>query len=177
MTLGVYAAGVGYLTPAGPHGDATAAQVSLVADESTAGLNPLLAVAFTAAQADARRAGVPLWITSGKRSYQEQEQLWENALRMHGSPDAARRWALPPDESAHVTGNAIDVAPIEGAAWLERNGNRYGLCRPYANEWWHFELTTLPGAPCPPMVPDASHSLPARPIPAGSIDLPGATGV
>jgi D-alanyl-D-alanine dipeptidase len=64
---------------------------------------------------------------------------------------------LPPEESTHVTGRAVDIAPREGAAWLEANGNRWGLCRTFDNEWWHFELQTLPGTPCPPRLPDAGH--------------------
>ncbi|CAM2758580.1 D-alanyl-D-alanine carboxypeptidase family protein [Skermania piniformis] len=63
---------------------------------------------------------------------------------------------LPPGESTHVRGEAIDVGPQNGAAWLEANGSRYGLCRTFANEWWHFELATVPGGVCPEMLPDAS---------------------
>jgi hypothetical protein len=46
---------------------------------------------------------------------------------------------LPPSESAHVHGIALDVRPVEGARWLERHGGRHHLYRIYANEWWHFE--------------------------------------
>ncbi|MFT4088480.1 MAG: M15 family metallopeptidase [Gordonia sp. (in: high G+C Gram-positive bacteria)] len=122
----------------------------------TAGLTPQLALAYTFAARDAHTAGVPLWITSGKRSRAEQQALWRDGIAQYGSPGAARRWVLPPDESTHVTGEAIDVAPRAGAAWLERNGNRWGLCRVYDNEWWHFELATVPGQTCPPRLPDAS---------------------
>ncbi len=97
-----------------------------------------------------------MWITSGKRSDAEQRQLWRDAIATYGSPEAARRWVLPAEESPHVRGEAVDVGPWEGAAWLERNGYRWGLCRTFVNEWWHFELATTPGAPCPPMWPDAA---------------------
>jgi hypothetical protein len=46
---------------------------------------------------------------------------------------------LPPEESCHVKGIAMDVRPSEGACWLEDNGGRYHLYRIYDNEWWHFE--------------------------------------
>jgi hypothetical protein len=46
---------------------------------------------------------------------------------------------LPPSESGHVHGIALDVRPVEGARWLERHGGRHHLYRIYANEWWHFE--------------------------------------
>lgn len=125
----------------------------------TGGLNPALAAAFTLAQADARREGTSLTMTSGYRSPAEQEQLWQDGLRTYGSPERARRWVLPPAESAHVRGQAIDVGPLTGARWLQRNGNRYGLCQRYLHEWWHFELMTFPGAACPPSQGStASHS-------------------
>lgn len=126
------------------------------ADAGTAGLDPVLATAYAQAAAAAHDDGVPLHITSGARTRAEQQQLWRDAIGTYGSPEAARRWVLPPDESTHVGGHAIDVGPQAGAAWLERNGNRWGLCRTFANEWWHFEVATIPGTPCPRMWPDAA---------------------
>ncbi|MDL9935952.1 M15 family metallopeptidase [Gordonia sp. ABSL1-1] len=122
----------------------------------TAGLDPVLAHAYTRAAAAAHDQGVGLHITSGKRSRAEQQRLWRDALATYGSPAAARRWVLPPAESTHVSGHAIDVGPRAGASWLQRNGFRWGLCRTFANEWWHFEVVTLPGLPCPAMWPDAA---------------------
>ncbi|MFE4462330.1 D-alanyl-D-alanine carboxypeptidase family protein, partial [Nocardia tengchongensis] len=92
----------------------------------------------------------------GYRTPAEQEALWEDGLQTYGSPEAARRWVLPPSESTHVTGQAIDVGPREGAQWLEDNGSHWGLCRMYDNEWWHFELATAPDTACPLRLPDAS---------------------
>ncbi|MGO3326174.1 M15 family metallopeptidase [Gordonia sp. (in: high G+C Gram-positive bacteria)] len=123
----------------------------------TGGLTPELAVAYTLASRDAQRAGTALHITSGKRTRAEQRALWQQGLGDYGSAAQARRWVLPPNESTHVTGRAIDVGPRTGAAWLQRNGNRYGLCRSFDNEWWHFEFATFPGTPCPPRIPDAGH--------------------
>ncbi|MFC7752070.1 M15 family metallopeptidase [Tsukamurella soli] len=122
----------------------------------TEGLTPALAAAYTAAYQQARRDGVPLRITSGRRSWAEQEQLWKQGIAKYGSAAAARRWVLPPSESTRVTGHAIDVGPAAGGKWLAANGSRWGLCRAYANEWWHFELLTTPGGTCPPPLPDAS---------------------
>lgn len=133
-----------------------AALVWPIAAAGTEGLDPLLALAYTMAADEAHAAGVPLSITSGYRTPAEQQALWDDGLRTYGSPEEARRWVLPPGESTHVTGRAIDVGPIEGAGWLEANGYRWGLCRTFDNEWWHFELATFPGMPCPPRVPDAS---------------------
>ncbi|MFI5717172.1 M15 family metallopeptidase [Nocardia sp. NPDC051750] len=128
-----------------------------VAAAGTEGLDPLLALAYTMAEQDAHAAGVPMWINSGYRSPAEQQSMWEDGLRTYGTPEEARRWVLPPEESTHVTGRAVDIAPQAGAAWLEANGNRWGLCRTFDNEWWHFELVTVPGTACPARVPDAAH--------------------
>ncbi|WP_373863898.1 M15 family metallopeptidase [Nocardia pseudobrasiliensis] len=122
----------------------------------TAGLDPLLAAAYTLAEQEAHASGVPMSVTSGYRSYADQQALWEDGIRTYGSPEAARRWVLPPGESTHVQGRAIDVGPEQGARWLETNGARWGLCRTYENEYWHFELATTPGGTCPPRLPDAS---------------------
>ncbi|WP_078113848.1 M15 family metallopeptidase [Gordonia sp. IITR100] len=122
----------------------------------TAGLDPALATAYQQASNTARAQGVSLWITSGKRTDAEQRQMWRDAIATYGSPEAARRWVLPAEQSPHVSGHAIDVGPREGAAWLERTGYRWGLCRTFANEWWHFELATVPGLRCPAMWPDAA---------------------
>ncbi|MGK8522826.1 M15 family metallopeptidase [Nocardia asteroides] len=121
----------------------------------TEGLEPALALAYTLAEREAHAQGVPLSITSGYRTPAEQQALWEDGVATYG-PDGARRWVLPPEESTHVSGEAIDVGPQQGAQWLEANGYRWGLCRMYQNEWWHFELATVPGTDCPPMKPDAS---------------------
>ena len=57
---------------------------------------------------------------------------------------------LPPARSAHVRGQAVDVGPKAGAAWLEEHGVRFGLCRRYDNEYWHFELlAAAKGSACP----------------------------
>ncbi|WP_239589197.1 M15 family metallopeptidase [Gordonia hydrophobica] len=123
----------------------------------TAGLTPQLGIAYTLAHRAAQAAGVPMYVNSGKRSRAEQARLWRDGIGTYGSPEAARRWVLPPGESTHVTGEAIDVGPRAGAAWLQRNGIRWGLCRTFDNEWWHFELVAVPGTQCPRRLPDASH--------------------
>ena len=91
--------------------------------------------AVQAAAAD----GVELRVASGWRSRAHQERLFADAVAKYGSPQAARRWVLPPDDSEHVQGRAVDVAPPEAAAWLDEHGVRFGLCRRYDNEPWHFE--------------------------------------
>ncbi|MEU8897550.1 M15 family metallopeptidase [Nocardia sp. NPDC048505] len=131
-------------------------RTAAAAAAGTEGLTPALAAAYTQAEEAARAEGVTLYINSGHRSYGEQQAMWEDGIATYGSPEEARRWVLPPEESTHVSGQAIDVGPQPGAQWLENNGNRWGLCRIFANEWWHFELATAPGGACPALRADAS---------------------
>ena len=75
-------------------------------------------------------------------------------MAKYGSPEAAARWVAPPDRSQHVAGDAVDLGR-DAASWLAVNGARYGLCRVYGNEPWHYELR--PDAPthgCPPTYAD-----------------------
>jgi hypothetical protein len=45
--------------------------------------------------------------------------------------------------------------PAAAMTWLNTNGRRYGVCRRYDNEPWHFEALTAPGTKCPPREPHA----------------------
>jgi D-alanyl-D-alanine carboxypeptidase len=119
-------------------------------------IDPALSRSLGKAQIAARAAGLDLQVTSGFRSAATQQRLYDLAIAKYGSPVRARRWVLPPAESAHVKGMAVDVGPPAAAAWLEKHGVRYGLCRRYVNEGWHFErLAPAIGQPCPPMEPYA----------------------
>lgn len=116
------------------------------------GLTPALARSVRLAVEAAAADGVDLQITSGWRSAQRQAQLHAEAIEKHGSVERARQWVLPPEESEHVTGRAVDVGPEAAAAWLRSHGVRFGLCQRYANEPWHFErLAGAKGSACPPL--------------------------
>ena len=103
--------------------------------------------AFERAFAAARRAGLSPRIRSAWRSERRQQILFDRAIAKYGSRKKAMRRVLPPNKSAHVKGYAADVEPRSAAKWLERHGARYGLCRRYDNEWWHFEY--LGTSDCP----------------------------
>lgn len=121
-------------------------------------IHPLLRARFEAAQASAKLVGVHLYITSGFRSEDRQADLFAEAVEKYGSESEAAKWVLPPQFSHHPDGLAIDVnypGDRAGAKWLESNGSRFGLCRVYANEWWHFEGVIGPGEICPEMAPNA----------------------
>src|SRR5450631_1574774 len=125
-------------------------------EAGTLGLEPALSQAFDKARTAALAAGLNLVVNSGLRSVAEQQRLYDQAIATYGSPAKARRWVLPPAESGHVRGLAIDVGPPAAATWLEKYGVRYGLCRRYVNEWWHFErLAPAIGQRCPVLEPYA----------------------
>jgi hypothetical protein len=112
--------------------------------EDLRGLAPETLTAFTHARAEAFwRDGQLIGLTSGYRDASEQHRIFAAEVRRTGSVSAARRRVLPPEESSHVRGLALDVRPTEGARWLEQHGWRYGLYRVYDNEWWHFEYRTV----------------------------------
>ena len=117
---------------------------------------------FKAAQAAAKKDGQALYIASGYRSLARQKVLFANAVKKYGSAAEASKWVAPPLLSHHPWGIAIDVnypnEPV-GAGWLEVNGSKFGLCRVYENEWWHFEPVIAPGWKCPTLVKDATFSI------------------
>jgi LAS superfamily LD-carboxypeptidase LdcB len=108
--------------------------------ENLAGLTPATRAAFEAARTQALwRHGELLGLTSGYRAPGVQAAWYAAEVARTGSAQAARRRTLPPHESRHVAGVALDVRPTEGARWLEEHGAPFGLYRRYDNEWWHFE--------------------------------------
>jgi zinc D-Ala-D-Ala carboxypeptidase len=124
-------------------------------ESSTEGLSRTLKSRLKKAMAAAKQDGVTISITSGRRSVAKQRKLLEEAIVRYGSYKAATRWVLPPEYSAHVQGKAVDIGPQVAMRWLNENGWRYGICRRYDNEPWHFEALTTPGKKCPPREPHA----------------------
>jgi len=138
-------------------GDVPLTEITDATGEATE-LHPLLATRFSVAQSFARADGVELSLTSGFRSLARQQMLFDREVVIRGSESEAAKWVLPPKFSNHPRGLAIDVNYPDGreeALWLERNGSRFGLCRVYANEWWHFEGVIAPGQACPDPAPNA----------------------
>ena len=129
------------------------------------GVLPQLMARYWAAKAAAKKAGVYLRITSGYRRLEDQAYLFRQAVKKYGSPAKASKWVLPPEYSTHPWGVALDVnfrtKLKKGALWLEKNGYKWGLCRAYENEWWHFEGLTTPGTPCPKRWKDAVARFPS----------------
>jgi hypothetical protein len=134
-------------------------------------LDSVLLRALRRAAADAAGAGVQLYVDSGWRSPEYQEQLLREAVLKYGSAEEAARWVATPTTSAHVSGDAVDIGPPASAAWLSEHGAEYGLCQIYGNEPWHHELR--PEAidhGCPAMYADPTHDPRMQQRPARSAD-------
>ena len=134
--------------------------VTVFDDDSpaVANLDPALLGALRRAATDAARDGITFYVESGWRSPKYQEQLLEQAISKYGTRDAAARWVATPGTSAHVSGEAIDIAPSDATAWLSEHGAKYGLCPIYRNEPWHYE--PRPAAVdhgCPRLYADPTH--------------------
>jgi len=120
-----------------------------------ANLDPALLGALRQAATDAADDGVALYVNSGWRSPEYQDQLLREAVSEYGSEEEAARWVATAETSAHVSGDAVDIGLFDATAWLSEHGADYGLCQIYGNESWHYELR--PEAidhGCPPMYAD-----------------------
>jgi zinc D-Ala-D-Ala carboxypeptidase len=124
-----------------------------------ANLDPALLDAMRRAAADAfADEGIPFYVTSGWRSPEMQQQLFDQAVRDYGSAEEAARWVASPQTSQHVSGDAIDIGDFDATYWLSLHGAAYGLCQIYANERWHFELRAdAPTDGCPEQYLDPTY--------------------
>lgn len=121
------------------------------------GLHPKVKLRFEVAKRAATADGVVLYMASGFRTLERQQYLFDRAIIKYGSESAAAKWVLPPLLSRHPMGLAMDInypGDPTGAKWLEDNGWKFGLCRVFENEWWHFEAATAPGTHCPTLMKD-----------------------
>jgi len=123
-----------------------------------ANLDPELLAAIQRAAADAAAEDIPFSVTSGWRSPEYQARLLSEAVRVYGSQEEARRWVSTPENSRHVSGDAVDIGDFDATYWLSLHGARYGLCQIYANERWHFELRSEAVTDgCPEQYLDPTH--------------------
>ncbi|MGY1838177.1 MULTISPECIES: VanZ family protein [unclassified Modestobacter] len=160
------AGGAGAPVPRVPDGEAMTVENGHVADgeelsafadvPAITNLDSALRMAVQDAARDATADGVDFHVSSGWRSADYQQALFDAAVARYGSPDAAREWVLGPDESSHVTGDAVDIGPTDAMSWLSQHGSDYGLCQTYGNEMWHFELAVERGGECPAPADDPS---------------------
>ena len=140
----------------GPLGEADGAvpDGTTVFDDNVPGVANLDSELLGALRQAATDAGIDFIVDSGWRSPRYQEKLLRDAVSKYGSEAEAARWVATPQTSAHVSGDAVDIA----ADWLAVHGAAYGLCQVYGNEPWHYELR--PEARdhgCPPVYADPTH--------------------
>lgn len=109
---------------------------------------------------EAENQGIDLSISSGYRSYQYQNTLFNNYAARDGI-DAASRYSARPGQSEHQTGLALDIAAKSGVCtlstcfkdtdegkWLSENAWKFGFILRYPEgkeeitgymfEPWHF---------------------------------------
>ena len=122
-------------------------------DEAPEGLRPDVLAAWRELSA---AADVTMCLNDGKRSNAQQQREFDEAVEKFGTPELAANYVLPPEESNHVKGIAVDVQPHAAAAWVEANGGPFGWCRRYDNEYWHFEYDPAYRDGCPALLPDAT---------------------
>ena len=117
-----------------------------------------LLLALREATTHAAADGIEVFVNSGWRSPDYQDQLLREAVSEYGSAAEAARWVATADTSPHVSGNAVDIGSFDAMAWMSEHGAEYGLCRIYANESWHFELRpeAFDGG-CPPTYADPTY--------------------
>lgn len=120
-----------------------------------ANLSPRLLDAVRHAATDAAYDGIEFQLNSGWRSPEYQKYLLREAISQYGSEEQAARWVSTPETSAHVSGEAVDIGPVDATAWLSQHGAAYGLCQIYGNETWHYERRPEAAEHgCPPMYSD-----------------------
>lgn len=125
---------------------------------AVARLDPALLGSLRQAATAGERDRVTFFVDSGWRSAKYQERLLRNAIAKYGSEEVAARWVATPENSAHVSGDAVDIGHANATAWLSKHGAAYGLCQIYRNEPWHYELRPeAVGSGCPAMYADPTH--------------------
>lgn len=97
-------------------------------------------------------------INSGYRDNQRQAEIYADAVKKYGSPEAARKWAAPPGRSFHNKGYAADLGygNDEARAWAHANAAKYGLSFPMKHEPWHIEMAGVRGGQQPAAQPSST---------------------
>lgn len=112
---------------------------SLPAD-FTPGLDTTCEAQFYKLQSAAAQQGLNIWLASGFRSYDYQNQIYNNYVSWDGQA-AADTYSARPGYSEHQSGLAIDVNQIDDsfigtpeAVWLETHCHEYGFILRYPQD-------------------------------------------
>jgi hypothetical protein len=118
--------------------------------------------AFLAMQKAAKKAGVNLTLTSGFRTNDEQQRLFD-CFQAGQCPVAA-----PPGSSNHQNGRALDLSV---STWLANNAAEFGFKRTVPSEPWHYEFFgDPPDGPCGAGSKKPADLPPAAPRAEGSVE-------
>lgn len=125
------------------------------------GLSPQVEDAYETMRVDAEAEDLNFVVTSDYRSYQSQEEIYNDNLAIYGTVEETDRWVARPGFSEHQTGLAIDVGSYESwelqeipfgytpeSEWVAENAHNYGFIVRYpegfeditgmAYEPWHL---------------------------------------
>lgn len=103
-----------------------------------AGLNPLMAQQI---QSLIAASNGKVRLVSGHRTLQEQQALYDQAVKLYGENNAAA-WVADPQHSNHVKGSAADFAG--DISVLHQLAPQFGLAAPMSWEPWHLEMASTP---------------------------------
>lgn len=110
---------------------------SLPADYNPNGLTDATYTAFQELSAGAAADGLNIYISSGFRSYDYQDEIYNNYVSIYGQ-ETADTFSARPGHSEHQTGMAIDVNIIDDsfigtpeAEWIDAHCNEYGFILRY----------------------------------------------
>jgi D-alanyl-D-alanine carboxypeptidase len=122
--------------------------------------------AFTELFRDAEAQGFTLAVCSGYRSYEYQQELFENALATQSEAEA-HMFSAYPGRSEHHTGLCVDLVEVgkqhrelsesfedtPAFEWLSKNAHKYGFIlrypkdktnvTKYSYEPWHYRFVGL----------------------------------
>lgn len=97
------------------------------------GVNQEALDAFNEMAADAASEGLDIYISSGYRSYYDQERIYNNYVERDGQ-EAADTYSSRPGHSDHQTGLAFDLNSIDDSFgltpesdWVAANAHKYGF--------------------------------------------------
>ena len=84
-------------------------------------------------------------VTSGYRTPQRQQELWEQHAAKYPDPEVRDNYVARPGSSSHNYGLAADLsfASPEVQQWVHDNAAQYGLQFRMDHEGWHVEPTNL----------------------------------
>lgn len=110
---------------------------SLPSDYNPGGLTPETSAAFEKLVQGAKNDGIDIYLSSGFRSYEYQEEIYNNYCSIYGQAEADT-FSARPGYSEHQTGMAIDVNIIDDsfagtpeAIWIENHCFEYGFILRY----------------------------------------------